>query len=91
MDFVSGFPTSGRYDGVMVVVDKFSRFAHFIPIAHPYSAASVARPFLDNIYKLHSMPVSIVSDRDPIFTSQFWKELFRLTGTQLRLSSSYHP
>jgi transposase InsO family protein len=91
MDFISGFPKSGRYDGVMVVVDKFSRFAHFIPICHPYSAASIARLFLDNVYKLHSMPLSIVSDRDPVFTSTFWKELFRLTGTQLRLSSSYHP
>ena len=75
----------------MVVVDKFSRFAHFIPISHPYTALSIARLFLDNVYKLHSMPVSIISDRDPIFTSVFWKELFRLAGTQLRMSSSYHP
>jgi transposase InsO family protein len=91
MDFISGFPKSGRFDGVLVVVDKFSRFAHFIPIAHPYTAATVARLFLDNIYKLHSMPVSIISDRDRIFTSAFWTELCRLTDTQLRMSSSYHP
>jgi transposase InsO family protein len=91
MDFVEGFPRSGRYDGVFVVVDKFSRYAHFIPIVHPYTAASIARLYLDNIFKLHSMPLSIISDRDRIFTSAFWKELFRLAGTQLRLSSSYHP
>jgi transposase InsO family protein len=91
MDFVEGFPKSGRYDGVMVVVDKLSRFAHFIPISHPYTAASIARLFLDNIFKLHSMPKSIISDRDRIFTSTFWTELFRLAGTKLCLSSSYHP
>jgi transposase InsO family protein len=91
MDFVEGFPKSGRFDGVLVVVDKFSRYAHFIAISHPYTAATVARLFLDNIFKLHSMPLSIISDRDRIFTSAFWRELFRLTGTKLRLSSSYHP
>jgi hypothetical protein len=91
MDFVEGFPKSGRYDGVLVVVDKFSRYAHFIPFAHPYTAASVARLFLDNVFKLHSMPQSIISDRDRVFTSAFWRELFRLADTKLCLSSSYHP
>jgi hypothetical protein len=91
MDFVEGFPRSGKFDGVLVVMDKLSRYAHFIPIAHPYSAETVARLYLDNIFKLHSIPKSIISDRDKVFTSTFWKELFRLTGTQLRLSSSYHP
>jgi transposase InsO family protein len=91
MDFVEGFPKSVRFDGVQVIVDKFSRYAHFIPISHPYSAASVARLFLDNIFKLHSMPKSIISNRDRVFTSAFWRELFRLVGTKLCLSSSYHP
>jgi transposase InsO family protein len=91
MDFVEGFLKSGRFDGVLVVVDKFSRYAHFIAISHPYTAATIAHFFLDNIFKLHSMPLSIISDRDRIFTSAFWRELFRLTGTKLRLSSSYHP
>ena len=91
MDFVEGFPKSGKFDGVLVVVDKFSRYAHFIPISHPYSAATIASLFMDNIFKLHSMPLSIVSDRDRVFTSAFWKELFRLSDTQLCMSSSYHP
>jgi hypothetical protein len=91
MGFVEGFPKSGRFDGVFVVVDKFSRYAHFIAISHPYSAPTIARLFLDHVFKLHSMPPSIVSDRDRVFTSTFWRELFRLTGTKLRLSSSYHP
>ena len=91
MDFIEGFPRSGRFDGVFVVVDKFSRYAHFMPISHPYTAASIAQLYMDNIFKLHSMPLSIISDQDRVFTSAFWKELFRLTGTQLRMSSSYHP
>lgn len=58
---------------------------------HPYTAVSVARLFLDHIYKLHGLPVAIVSDRDPVFTAKFWKELFSLAGVQLRMSSAYHP
>jgi transposase InsO family protein len=91
MDFVEGFPKSGRFDGVMVVVDKFSRYAHFIALSHPYSAPTIARLFLDHVFKLHGMPLPIVSDRDHVFTSTFWCELFRLTSTILHLSSSYHP
>jgi hypothetical protein len=75
----------------MVVVDKFSKFAHFIPLLHPYSASKVAQVFLDNIFRLHGMPTHIVSDRDPIFTSTFWKEFFKLAHTTLCMSSAYHP
>jgi hypothetical protein len=91
MDFIKGFLKSSRFDGVLMVVYKFSRYAHFIAISHPYTAATIARLVLDNIFKLHSMPLSIFSDRDRIFTSAFWRELFHLTSTKLRLSSSYHP
>jgi hypothetical protein len=90
-DFVEGFPKSGRFDGVFIIMDKFSRYAHFIAISHPYMAAMIAWLFLDHVFKLHSMPLSIVSNRDRVFTSTFWRELFRLTGTKLRLSSSYNP
>lgn len=75
----------------MVVVNRLSKYAHFLPLSRPYSAASVARLFLDHIFKLHGMPFSIVSDRDPVFTSTFWQELFQLQGTQLKHSSAYHP
>jgi hypothetical protein len=54
MDFIEGLPRSGRYNCILVVVDKFSRFAHFIPLAHPFSAATVAMAFMDNVYKLHA-------------------------------------
>jgi hypothetical protein len=57
---------------------------------HPFTALSVAKLFLHNIYKLHDMPLAIVSDRDRIFTSQLRKELFSLAGVKLQMSSSYH-
>jgi hypothetical protein len=74
-----------------VVVDKLSKYAHFIPLRHPYTAAKVAEVFVDNIYKLHGMPLTLVSNRDPVFTSNFWQALFKATGTQLNMSSANHP
>ena len=76
---------------ILVVVDRLSKYAHFIPLSHPYTIVSVARIFFDNIFKLHGMPKSIVCDRDPTFTYAFWKELFRLNGTSFNFSSNYHP
>jgi transposase InsO family protein len=91
MDFVDGLPKSGGFNCIMVVVDKFSRYAHFVPLAHPYTAHSVALAFMREIHKLHSMPLEIVSDRDPIFTSKVWQELFRIAGTKLCMSTAHHP
>lgn len=91
MDFIEGFPKVGGKSVILTVVDRFSKYGHFIPLSHPYSASSVARAFFDHIVKLHGMPCSIVSDRDPVFTSNFWTELFHLSGTKLRLSSAFHP
>jgi hypothetical protein len=91
MDFIEGLPKSGTMDCILVVVDRFSKYGHFLALAHPFSATKVAKLFLENIYKLHGMPDNIVSDRDRVFTSLFWQQLFSLSGTQLCMSSAYHP
>jgi hypothetical protein len=91
MDFIEGLPTSGSFNYILVAVDKFSMYGHFLALKHPFTAASVAQLFLDNAYKLHGLPTAIVSDRDKIFTSHFWQNLFKLADVQLQMSSSYHP
>ena len=91
MDFIDGLPLSGGKSVILVVVDRLSKATHFIALKHPYSTASVAQAFLDNVFKLHGMPRSIVSDRDTVFTSDFWQELFKLQGCTLKLSTAYHP
>lgn len=91
LDFVEGLPKSKGYNCILVVVDKFSKYAHFLPLAHPFTALQVAKLFMDNIFKLHGMPLALISDRDKIFTSQLWQELFRLSDTELQMSTSYHP
>ena len=91
MDFVDGLSKSTGFNCIMVVVDKFSKYAHFIPLAHPYSALSVAMAYMKEVFKLHCLPKAIVSDRDPVFTSKVWQELFRLSDTQLCMSTARHP
>jgi hypothetical protein len=91
MDFVEGLPPSGGKNCVLVIVDKFSKFSHFVPIKHPFTAAVVAKLFMQHVYKLHGMPSVIISNRDRIFTSQFWKTLFQLARVTLSMSSAYHP
>jgi hypothetical protein len=86
MDFVEGLPLSNNVNCILVVVDSFTKYAHFIPLRHPFTAASVAKLFLNNVYKLQGMPVSIVTDRDRIFNSKFWRELFSLAGVELHMS-----
>lgn len=91
MDFITGLPNSHGKDAILVIVDRMSKYAHFIALSHPYTAVSVAQLFLDQFYRLHGLPKSIISDRDPIFLSQFWRELFKLQGVKLNYSTAYHP
>lgn len=71
MDFVEGLPCSSGKNCILVIVDKFSKFSHFVPLSHPFTAVTVAKVFMQQVYRLHSMPTSIVSDRDKVFTSRF--------------------
>ena len=91
MDFIAGLLKFKGYEAIFVVVDRLSKYCHFIPLKHPYTARSLAEIFSKEVVKLHGIPMSIVSDRDPIFMSNFWRELFKAQGTQLKMSSSYHP
>lgn len=91
MDFIVGLPLCKGKSVILVVVDRLSKSAHFIVMAHPYTAITVAQAFVDNVLKLHGVPSSVVSDRDLIFISAFWRELFKLQRSKLCMSSGYHP
>jgi transposase InsO family protein len=91
MDFIKGLPKVHGRSVILTVVDRFSKYAHFIPLSHPYTVASVARAFFDGVVRLHGYPSSIVSDRDSVFTSRLWRDLFKLSGVQLRFSTAFHP
>jgi transposase InsO family protein len=91
MDFVEGLPRVHGKSVILTVVDRFSKYAHFIALGHPYTATSVARAFFDGVVRLHGFPASIVSDRDPVFTSNVWRDLFKLAGVTLKMSTAFHP
>lgn len=91
LDFTEGLPKSAGYNCILVVVDRFSKYAHFVALKHPFTAIDVAQAYMFHIYKLHGLPQTIVSDRDKIFTNQLWEQLFLRAGTKLHYSSAYHP
>jgi hypothetical protein len=91
MDFIVGLPKLGNNSVIIMVVDHISKYAHLCSLQHPFTAFVVAQIFMDHVFKLHSMPHSIVPHRDPTFTSNFWQEILRLQVTQLNLSITYHP
>jgi len=92
MDFVGGLPrTQKGHDSIWVIVDRLTKSAHFLPVKSTYKASQYAEMFISEIVKLHGVPVNIVSDRDPIFTSHFWKAFQKALGTRLKMSTSHHP
>jgi hypothetical protein len=91
LDFIEGLPRSNNHNAILVVIDKFSKYAHFVPLTHPFTALQIAQVYFNQVYKLHGLPSAIISDRDRIFTSNLWQELFKLSDTQLLMSTSYHP
>ncbi|XP_039037482.1 uncharacterized protein LOC120174809 [Hibiscus syriacus] len=91
MDFIEGFPPSAKHNCILVVIDKFTKYAHFMPLSHPYTVVQVAKIYLDQVYKLHGPPKVSISDRDKSFTSLFWQELLKQLGTTTLFSTAYHP
>ncbi|KAJ4957546.1 hypothetical protein NE237_024657 [Protea cynaroides] len=92
MDFVTGLPLTPRVvDAVWVIVDRLTKTARFIPIRPQYTLERLAKLYVDNIVRLHGVPESIVSDRDPRFTSKFWEGLQKVMGTTLKFSTAFHP
>ncbi|CAL1361076.1 unnamed protein product [Linum trigynum] len=92
MDFVYGLPrTQKKNDAIWVIVDRLTKSAHFIPIRWGCSLELLTKKYVEEIVRLHGVPVSIVSDRDPRFTSRFWKSLQEALGTRLNFSTAFHP
>ena len=91
LDFIVGLSAYHGNTTILVVVDRFSKGIHLgmLPTAH--TAHMVATLFIEVVVKFHGVPQSLVSDRDPLFISRFWQELFQASGTHLRMSSAYHP
>mgnify|MGYP002655008442 CR=1 FL=1 len=91
MDLITDLPQSGGYDTIVSFVDLFTKAAHFTPTNKTCSAQQLATLFLNNVYRHHSLPKVLVSDRDPRITSVFFKTLFTKLGSRFNISTSYHP
>ena len=92
MDFVTGLPkTQAGHDAVWVIVDRLTKSAHFLPIRVTYSLDRLAQLYIQEVVRLHGVPSTIISDRDPRFTSRFWGAFQKAFGSKLCLSTAYHP
>ena len=91
MDFIVGLPKSEGYTKIWVIVDRFSKMAHFIPLKTEEHIKELALTFVKEIWRLHGLPETIVSDRDTRFTSKFWTSLMQLLQVKLNMATAFHP
>jgi transposase InsO family protein len=92
MDFITDLPESSRYDQLWVVVDRFTKMAHFTPLQKDSKTTEdLAQIFAREIWKLHGLPMDIVLDRDSRFTSTTWKVFIGTLGIKPRMSTAFHP
>jgi hypothetical protein len=91
MDFITHLPGSFGHTVIWVICDRLSKYVHFLGLPTHFTAQDLATRFSAEIFRLHGIPKTIVSDRDPLFLSKFWKDLFCLQGTTLKYSTAYHP
>ena len=92
MDFILGLPLTPKgYSVIWVIVDRLTKSAHFLPLKRNHTMEDLALLYIQNIVRLHGVPITIVSDRDPRFTSEFWKSLHKALKTNLSFSTAYHP
>ena len=91
VDFIMKLPLVQGYDSILVVVDRFTKMAHFVPMAEKTTAEGLARLFRDNVWWLHRLPESIISDRGPQFTARLMRELNEMLGIKTKLLTVFHP
>jgi hypothetical protein len=91
VDSIMELPEAHGFDAVMVVVDSAGKHAHFIPIHTTITTLGTAWSFLNNVWKLHGLPINVLSDRGPQFIAEFMKELYKLLGIKMSASTAYHP
>ncbi|KAF8753916.1 hypothetical protein RHS01_06785 [Rhizoctonia solani] len=90
-DFITGFPKSQGHNAILVVIDSFSKFGHFIPTSKKVTARGLADLFITHVWKLHGLPVKTVSDRGTTFTGKFLRALYQQLGVKPAFSLAYHP
>ncbi|CCO34216.1 Retrotransposable element Tf2 155 kDa protein type 1 [Rhizoctonia solani AG-1 IB] len=90
-DFITGFPKSKGMDAILVVINSFTKFGHFIPTSSKATARNLADLFVSNVWKLHGLPVKTISNRGTTFTGKFLRGLYKRLGIDPHFSSAYHP
>jgi len=91
VDFIMKLPVVAGKDAILVICDRLSKMMHFVATTEETSAEGLARLFRDNVWKLHELPKSVVSDQGPQFAAELTKELNRMLGIKTKLSTAFHP